>query len=299
MLENIVAPESPILSVKQLVQLAPFAASLGRRTVRRQAKKEQGSLRQTRRGHGLELLELRAYQPHDEVKHIDWRVTARTGQVHTRLYAQENDHVRLLLLQLTNDAYFGTRHTFVSTRYLQLASLLGYRAKQQQEQLTFWDGCDGKWQHFDANQRWQKVLEQITKRSQIPLQPVIGATFDSMVSKGHGYSYLVLSNRIELSDPEWQRLSYLSKHHDVTWILIDDQRSFSLPPGQYQLMGETGATAVTITKQTQHKALQAYERGLGNFHHRLQQHGVTLLRYDVENSPIEIGRHLLHRGVIR
>jgi hypothetical protein len=64
-------------------------------------------------------------------------------------------------------------------------------------------------------------------------------------------------------------------------------------------MGATGATAVTITKQTQHKALQAYERSLGNFHHRLQQQGVNLLRYDVENSPIEIGRHLLHRGVIR
>ena len=60
------------------------------------------------RSPGLTFRELRAYQAGDEVRHIDWRVTARLGRPYTRLYSEELDQAHWLLLDLSPAMYFGS-----------------------------------------------------------------------------------------------------------------------------------------------------------------------------------------------
>jgi uncharacterized protein (DUF58 family) len=66
------------------------------------------------RGRGMDYAESRAYHPGDDVRHIDWRVTARTGQPHTKLFIEERERPVFLLLDFSPGMFFGTRGSFKS-----------------------------------------------------------------------------------------------------------------------------------------------------------------------------------------
>ncbi|GAA6141834.1 hypothetical protein NBRC116584_16520 [Hydrogenophaga sp. 5NK40-0174] len=70
----------------------------------------QGEHRSLQRGRGLDLVDLRAYQPHDDVRHIDWNVTARMQQPHVRVFAEERDVAVWFLIDATASLAFGSGH---------------------------------------------------------------------------------------------------------------------------------------------------------------------------------------------
>ena len=61
------------------------------------------------RGRGMEYHESRPYQPGDDIRSIDWRVTARSGQTHTKIYREERERPVLLWLDLSHSMFFGTQ----------------------------------------------------------------------------------------------------------------------------------------------------------------------------------------------
>ena len=68
------------------------------------------------RGRGMEYAESREYAQGDDARHIDWRVTARTGRMHTKVFHAERDRVTLLLADTAPTLYFGTRRCFKSVQ---------------------------------------------------------------------------------------------------------------------------------------------------------------------------------------
>ncbi len=68
----------------------------------------QGSARTLLRGAGIDLADLREYQPHDDVRHIDWNVTARLATPHVRVYTEDRDMTAWFLLDLSPSVDFGT-----------------------------------------------------------------------------------------------------------------------------------------------------------------------------------------------
>ena len=80
------------------------------------------------RGRGIDFAETRAYQPGDDIRHIDWRVTARTGRVHTKVFHEERERPVLLLADLGPQTFFGTRQRLKCLAITELATLLLWRA---------------------------------------------------------------------------------------------------------------------------------------------------------------------------
>jgi len=68
----------------------------------------QGDHRTLMRGAGLDLADLREYQPSDDVRHIDWNVTARLGQPHVRQFMEDRDMNAWFLLDLSASVDFGS-----------------------------------------------------------------------------------------------------------------------------------------------------------------------------------------------
>src|SRR6201999_2779312 len=68
----------------------------------------QGDYRTLFRGFGMDLGDLREYQPYDDVRHIDWNVTARTQIPHVRLYNEDREVPAWLLLDLSPSVDFGS-----------------------------------------------------------------------------------------------------------------------------------------------------------------------------------------------
>ncbi len=80
------------------------------------------------KGRGMEFAEARLYQPGDDVRHIDWRVTARTGRTHTKLYREERERPVMLLLDQCRQMFFGSRKRLKSVQAARIAALMGWRA---------------------------------------------------------------------------------------------------------------------------------------------------------------------------
>ena len=79
-----------------------------------------------RRGQGLDFAEVRAYQPGDDVRAIHWRVTARSGKAHTKIFHEQREQPLLLMLDASLSMHFGTRKRFKIVQAFNLASLLAW-----------------------------------------------------------------------------------------------------------------------------------------------------------------------------
>jgi uncharacterized protein (DUF58 family) len=80
------------------------------------------------RGRGLDFSELRRYLPGDDIRTMDWKVTARTRSPHVRVYTEEKDRAVLLLVDQRQNMFFGTRDRLKSVTAAELAALGAWRA---------------------------------------------------------------------------------------------------------------------------------------------------------------------------
>lgn len=80
------------------------------------------------RGRGIDFAEVRVYEPGDDVRHIDWRVTARTGEPHTKIFQEERERPILIVADLGPSSFFGTRRRMKSVAIAELAALLTWSA---------------------------------------------------------------------------------------------------------------------------------------------------------------------------
>jgi uncharacterized protein (DUF58 family) len=87
------------------------------------------------KGRGMEFAEVRHYQSGDDVRTIDWSVTARTGKAHTKLFHEEKERPVFILLDLSDSMIFGSQFVFKSVQACHLASLLSWQAKQRGDRL--------------------------------------------------------------------------------------------------------------------------------------------------------------------
>jgi len=87
-----------------------------------------GGHRSAQRGRGLEFEEVRPYAAGDDARTIDWRVTARRGKPHTKLFREERERPVWLVADLHPGLFFGSRRQFKSAVLIQAAALLGWAA---------------------------------------------------------------------------------------------------------------------------------------------------------------------------
>lgn len=87
------------------------------------------------RGRGMTFEEHRAYAPGDEPRFIDWRVTARTGEMHTKIFREEHERPVLLFSDQRPAMRFGTRRQLKSTLAVECCALLGWTAAHSRERV--------------------------------------------------------------------------------------------------------------------------------------------------------------------
>ncbi|WP_081847955.1 DUF58 domain-containing protein [Microbulbifer sp. HZ11] len=87
------------------------------------------------RGRGLNFEELREYRPSDDVRAIDWKVTARTGEPHVRVYTEERDRPTLIVVDQRMSMYFGTRFAMKSVTAAETATLAAFAVLSQGDRV--------------------------------------------------------------------------------------------------------------------------------------------------------------------
>ena len=117
-----------IPSLEELLALRGAAQGLALGGGRLARASSLGAHASTHRGRGLEFQEVRPYVAGDDPRSIDWRVTARRGRVHTKLFREEREQPVWLLVDLQPGLFFGTRRQLKSALAVRAAALLAWTA---------------------------------------------------------------------------------------------------------------------------------------------------------------------------
>ncbi len=235
------------------------------------------------RGRGMEFVETRHYLPGDDIRSIDWRVTARSNKPHTKIFQEERERPMLILADFSPSLYFGTRKVFKSVLAAHSAALLAWAAKAQGDRIG--GIILSPQQHQDIRPaggrrgllRLLNALAQATQATPSADQPRphIARALQQLRRVAHPGSLLCVISDFHSFDAEAeQHLRRLAQHTDILGIFIYDELERQLPPpGRYSvtdgahLLQFNSANAATRTRYQQHFA-QHYARIQQVFNHR-------------------------------
>ena len=203
------------------------------------------------KGRGMAFSEVRDYQYGDDVRNIDWNVTARTGGTHVKIFEEERELTVMLLIDVSASSYFGTSTRFKSEMMTELAAVIAFSAITNHDKVGAILFSDRIEKYLPPKKGKQNILRII--RELIHIQP-----------KNQGTNLaeaLVYLNNIEkkrsiafvLSDfkaPDYeQALAIAAKKHDIIGIHIFDEREKSIPDvGLVQMTdAETGVKRLVDT----------------------------------------------------
>ncbi len=122
-----------IAELKELIALRRYAQTAHPRLEGRALR--AGSHLSRLRGRGMDFSEVRNYQAGDEIRHMEWRVTARTGRPHVKLYQEERERPVIILADFNPSMYFGSRSAFKSVVAARLASILAWTVVKQGDRI--------------------------------------------------------------------------------------------------------------------------------------------------------------------
>ncbi len=129
------APRPTSVSIAELVSLRQTVAKVASRRGRRVKAPAAGGSSSAALGRGLDFAEVREYHGGDDVRMIDWKVTARTGRTHTKLFNEERERPFFIALDLRPSMYFGTRVAFKSVVAARVCAMVAWAAASQKDRV--------------------------------------------------------------------------------------------------------------------------------------------------------------------
>ena len=151
------------VSIDELLEMRKYVAYLRAYKNRFKTSDQAGDVKSAFKGRGIEMEEIRAYNLGDDVRDIDWRVTARKDSPYTKLYAEEKDREIYVLLDLSAHMVFGTRNELKSVAAAKIAAMLGWVSMENKDRF----GCllfDGVHNYFFKAQNHQRSMMAILKK---------------------------------------------------------------------------------------------------------------------------------------
>ena len=211
------------------------------------------------KGQGITFDEVREYQVGDEIRTIDWNVTARMGQAYIKQYVEERELVMMLVVDMSASTSFGSISETKAEIAAEIAALLAFSAIKNNDKvglICFTDTVE----HFVAPRKGKRHVLRVV-RDILHFQPKQSGTnietalaFVDRVLKPHSVVFLIS----DFKDTGYEKqLRLSSKRHSLTAITLQDRREVELPDvGLIELEdAESGETVVVDTRSEEARQL--------------------------------------------
>lgn len=253
------------------------------------------------RGRGMDYAESRLYAQGDDARHIDWRVTARTGRTHTKIFHAERDRVTLLLADTARTLYFGTRVCFKSVQAARVGALVAWAAQRSGDRISVLRGSRidaplppaggprGALRVLDALVRWYADPPADDEGLDHALQAA-----GRLVKPGARLVCLLDPRSVDaVADARW---TALSAHHDAIAVLLVDPLELSPPNARVAFALETMRTELDLgDDRTRRSWAQAFGARFEAAQTRLQRLGWRVLSLGTDEAPDRVLTALLPR----
>ncbi|HEY3487705.1 MAG TPA: DUF58 domain-containing protein [Gammaproteobacteria bacterium] len=264
-----------VSNLKTLLEIARAGESLPLRAVNIRAL-HSGGYTSPFKGRGMEFDETRMYQPGDDIRNLDWKVTARTGKTHTKLFREERERPVLLWLDLRQPMFFATHGVYKSVAAATASSLLAWGAVTNRDRiggLIFSEHTHHELKPAGGKTAALRFLQTLCAQPQWHTQPEpadIPAEESAKnallrlrnVTRPGSLIFLLSDFRGFTSELE-KHVASIARHNDIVLLHIFDPLEAELPPpGRYKL--RSGNREISI--DTADKQIRA------RYHQRFAQH---------------------------
>jgi uncharacterized protein (DUF58 family) len=246
------------------------------------------------RGRGMDYAESRLYAHGDDARHIDWRVTARTGRTHTKIFHAERDRVTLLLADTAPQLYFGTRVCFKSVLAARVGALAAWAAQRSGDRIAALRGSrsDAPIAPAGGARGVLRVLDALVRwYAQPPLEDAgFGHALETVarVAK-QGARLIALLDPRSVDSISDARFSALAAHHDAIAVLLVDPLELSPPNAQLAFALDQGRISLDLRQRS---SRNAWSHEFAEHHlatrERLQRLGWRTLQQSTDQPPEQI-----------
>ena len=252
-----------------------------------------GEYHSTFKGRGMTFSEVRQYQYGDDVRNIDWNVTARTNEPHIKVFEEERELIMMLMVDVSGSEFFGTVNQFKNEVVTEIAATLAFSATQNNDKIGLILFSDDVELYIPPKKGRSHVLRII--RELIEFHPKSKKTnvaealkFMSNVMKKKAIVF-VLSDFI--TDDYDHTLKIASKKHDVTGIRVYDKHEESIPNlGMVQMQDEeTGELMLvnTSSKKVRLNYAEFYRDKVNYFKDSFNKSGAGVIDCRVDESYVK------------
>lgn len=258
------------------------------------------------RGRGLNFEELRRYQPGDDIRTMDWKVTARTRSPHVRVYTEEKDRAVLILVDQRLNMFFGTRQKLKSVTAAELAAIAAWRALDVGDRvgaIVFNDSESSEIIPHRSKQNVMAILGAVVRlnhklSAESEVQPD-GDMLNRVLEKAcrvatHDFLVVLISDFFGADEQSERLVTELAAHNDVLAFLPHDP--LRLDPGRQRLTVSDGSHQMELdfsNHKVREKITVDFQAEQEQIHHFLQKLSAPLLMISNEGDVArQVKQHL-------
>ncbi|MEP0712502.1 MAG: DUF58 domain-containing protein, partial [Algoriphagus sp.] len=244
------------------------------------------------RGRGLDFEETRHYVQGDDIRNIDWKVTARTRETHTRVFTEEKEKPAMIVVDQTNSMFFGSKSRTKSVVAAELAAIAAFRVLKQGDRvggIVFSDDGIDIIQPKRDRRNILRFLEKVVNRNHDLAKPHSTDYQDTLkeVSKKvrnivtHDYLVVLISDFHRYSPDVTRFISQIAQHNDVVLVKVFDPLERDIP--KIKFVAGDFDTQVTVDggKKTLRSSFQTgFDEDFQSFSAQMKKHRVPIISLD-------------------
>ena len=262
---------------------------------------------------GMEFDESRPYQPGDDPRNIDWRVTARSATAYTKLFREERERPVLVIVDLRRTMHFATRGSFKSVTAARAAALIAWAAHHRGDRLgglVFGDTMHREVKPRLGRQAALRYLHELVSHADWrhgeeapaagdPEMPLTQAMAALRRVARPGSLVVILSDFVGMSRAAKSYLAGVARHNEVLAVFLSDPLERRLPPpGRYRLVSDEAEMAIDTHARAARSAYeQAFESRFEELRRLCRLYGAHLLPMSTEDDPVGTLQQALGRRV--
>ena len=250
------------------------------------------------RSRGLDFQEVRVYQPGDDIRQIDWRVTAKYGEPFTKLYTEEKEQQIYLVCDLRPNMQFASHGHFKNVMAGRLTALSAFMTAKKKDKLAYSLLTDKIISSIDAvsGDLIPTLLNQLTEEaketSEISFSDVVPHLEHHLKT---GASLILFSDFSDITEKELKHLGQLGQKNTVTFIHIYDEMERDLP--SETLPYSNGKNTFMMDGKNAQKAFQkSWDEQTNILRQSVQKYGLGYLALATDSPYLNLYTHFCWGG---
>ncbi len=233
------------------------------------------------KGQGMEFREVRMYVPGDDIRSIDWNVTARTGEPHVKVMAEERELTVMLMVDMSGSGRFGSVSRFKNELAAELCAVLAFSAIKNNDKvglIIFTDDIELYVPPQKGSKHVLRVIREVLYFTPKGIKTDIPKALGYLNGVMHRKAVVFLVSDFMAEGYE-KDLRVASKRHDLIAVTVTDPRELTLPDIGRVAVRDAETGRETLVNTSDPRLCDAYERDARK---RIQQRDEILRRNHVD-----------------